>query len=86
VTIGPRQAVSLALALHELATNAAKYGALSNADGQVKLSWSMSTAAPRELRFEWREQGGPLVAPPTRKGFGSRLVNTVMANPVVSGW
>jgi len=80
VTIGPRQAVSLALALHELATNAAKYGAMSNADGRVRLSWSMSSSVPRELRLEWREEGGPPVTSPARKGFGSRLVNTVMAN------
>jgi two-component sensor histidine kinase len=80
VTIGPKQAVSLALALHELATNAAKYGALSTPTGRVRLSWSVAHSAPRDFRFEWREEGGPQVVPPARKGFGSRLVNTVMAN------
>ncbi len=80
VTIGPRQAVSLALALHELATNAAKYGALSTSDGRVHLSWSLTQSAPREFRLTWREENGPPVQPPARKGFGSRLVSTVMAN------
>lgn len=80
ITIGPKQAVSLALAIHELATNAAKYGALSTAAGHVDITWSITSNAPREFRFEWRESGGPPVAPPARKGFGSRLVNTVMAN------
>jgi two-component sensor histidine kinase len=80
VTIGSKQAVSLALALHEMATNAAKYGALTRPEGRVYLNWSVTSAPPREFRFQWREEGGPTVAPPTRKGFGSRLVNTVMAN------
>ena len=80
LTVGSRQAVSLALALHELATNATKYGAMSGPSGRVLVTWSVSAAAPRQLRFEWREEGGPPVVPPAHKGFGSRLVKTVMAN------
>jgi two-component sensor histidine kinase len=73
--IGPRAAMSFALVLHEMATNAVKYGALSTTAGSVCISWELIGAAeePR-LRFEWREQGGPAVKPPSRKGFGSRLI------------
>lgn len=79
VTIGSKQAVSLSLALHEMATNAAKYGALSVPGGRVRIDWTVNAATPREFRFEWLEEGGPRVAPPDRRGFGSRLVKTVMA-------
>ncbi len=67
--------VAFALALHELATNAAKYGALSNDSGTVALSWR--TEGPGDdalLHVIWREQGGPPVTPPARKGFGSALI------------
>ena len=64
-------AVALSMALHELATNALKYGALSTSAGEVRLSWSQSNGV---LRLEWREVGGPPVRPPRRKGFGSRLL------------
>ena len=63
----------LAMALHELATNAVKYGALSNANGKVHVSWETS-GTPDSMRFSWRESGGPQVRPPERKGFGSRLI------------
>jgi PAS domain S-box-containing protein len=77
VTLGPRAALSFALVLHELATNAVKYGALSTAAGSVFISWGLigSSEEPR-LRFEWREQNGPIVQPPGRKGFGSRLIES----------
>jgi PAS domain S-box-containing protein len=67
--------LSLTLALHELATNAAKYGAWSNETGTVAVSWEMIAGgeAP-SVRFIWRESGGPEVVPPERRGFGSRLV------------
>jgi two-component sensor histidine kinase len=75
VRVGPRAAVALALALHELATNAAKYGALSNDDGRVILRWeARGEGAARRLELEWREIGGPAVTPPTRMGFGSRIL------------
>jgi two-component sensor histidine kinase len=63
--------VGLALCLHELATNATKYGALSTPDGRVEVTWA---AAGGRVSLEWREQGGPAVTPPTRKGFGSRIL------------
>ena len=73
VALNGRQAHALTVALHELATNAAKYGALSTETGLVEISW---TAANGELNFTWRERGGPLVIPPTRTGFGTSLLTT----------
>jgi PAS domain S-box-containing protein len=70
--ISPKHALALSLALHELATNAAKYGALSIASGRVQLGWSV---VARVMRLSWRESGGPSVKPPTRRGFGSRILN-----------
>ena len=69
--LGPTAAPAIALAVHELATNAAKYGALSRDGGTVAIDW---TAARRGLRLRWMEQGGPAVAPPAHRGFGHRLV------------
>ncbi|WP_205824934.1 PAS domain-containing protein [Methylobacterium terricola] len=79
LTLQPQVAVALALALHELATNAAKYGSLSNDAGRVEVSWQVQgegngEGAEARFRLEWREQGGPPVAPPTRRGFGSTLI------------
>ena len=72
----PEAAQPVGMVLHELATNAAKYGALSRPDGRVDVSWRRSTGAGGgDLLVEWRESGGPQVAaPPTRTGFGTRLV------------
>ena len=76
-----KQALSLALALHELATNAAKYGALSVPNGTINVTWDCpSTTQGQVLRFAWRETGGPVVAPPTRKGFGSRLIEKTLSS------
>jgi two-component sensor histidine kinase len=73
VSIGPTAAAALALALHELATNAARHGALSRPQGRVALSWGET--APGGIRMTWRETGGPAVAgPPERRGFGSTLI------------
>jgi len=73
--VGPRAALTLAMALHELATNALKYGALSNAAGRVLIQWETDGQAEGgRLDLVWREVGGPAVAPPTRRGFGSRLI------------
>lgn len=69
----PNQAIALAMAFHELANNAAKYGALSNADGKVNLDWQLVEGG-KVLRISWRESGGPVVMPPMRQGFGSRLI------------
>ncbi|MCX7365221.1 MAG: hypothetical protein NTV97_25790, partial [Alphaproteobacteria bacterium] len=62
---------SVGLALHELATNAAKYGALSNNDGQVRVEWRLDDeAGGTRLGIVWTERGGPPVTPPQRQGFG----------------
>jgi two-component sensor histidine kinase len=63
------------VALHELATNAAKYGALSIADGVVNVSWSQPTDGRLVLR--WIDMGGPLVNAPTRHGFGTRVIDSM---------
>jgi two-component sensor histidine kinase len=74
---GAKNAQNLALAFHELATNAAKYGALSNGSGTVRLSWTITgNSKDRMLKIKWRESGGPSVSPPTREGFGSVLLKT----------
>ena len=68
----PNTAQAFAVSLHELANNAAKYGSLSENMGQVDLEWAQN--ADRELVLRWTERGGPPVEPPTRKGFGSRVI------------
>ncbi|CAN7211388.1 sensor histidine kinase [Phenylobacterium sp. LjRoot219] len=78
--VGPTDALNLALVLYELATNASKHGALSEPGGQVSLSW---TPQDEGTRVSWVESGGPPVVPPTRDGFGSRLIRraTVALQP-----
>ncbi len=73
-------AVPIGMAIHELTTNAAKYGALSVSTGKVAVSWTSETQ-PEGLRLKlrWKESGGPAVSPPTRQGFGSRLLHRVLA-------
>jgi len=71
VWVSPRAALALALAFHELSTNAAKYGALSNEDGRVSISWRIVGG---RLRIEWKEINGPAVSEPARRGFGSKLI------------
>ena len=73
--VGPAVALPLGLMMHELSTNAAKYGALSTPAGRVAITWSVdAAAAPPRLRLLWAERGGPPVSEPTRKGFGSSLI------------
>ena len=80
VRLSAKQALSLALAINELATNALKYGALSEAGGTVRIAWKAGRPGSEdEFRLEWRESGGPPVAPPTRRGFGSRIIDTALA-------
>jgi two-component sensor histidine kinase len=71
VELAPDAARHLALVFHELVTNAAKHGALSKPGGRVVISWKKADAA---VRLEWREEGGPVVSPPTKHGFGSKIV------------
>ncbi|RYG57998.1 MAG: sensor histidine kinase [Alphaproteobacteria bacterium] len=81
IEISPQAALSFALVLHELATNAIKYGAFSEdaASGRVKLSWSINAdSTPKSFEFSWIERGGPQVAAPERSGFGSRLIRTTL--------
>ena len=76
----PQTALALAMGVAELCTNAVKYGALSNDVGIVHLSWSVEAAqASQVLRLEWRETGGPVVLPPARRGFGTRLIEVSLA-------
>jgi len=70
----PATALSLGMIFHELATNAAKYGALSTPDGRVLIDWSLADQRDRKLKLVWREIGGPKVTQPDRRGFGSRLI------------
>lgn len=72
--VAPNVALAVSMALHELATNAQKHGALSAAAGRIGLSWRLN-ASRDAVDLEWRETGGPLVSPPTTKGFGSRLLS-----------
>jgi two-component sensor histidine kinase len=76
VKLPARYAINLGLVLHELVTNAAKYGALSTNAGHLEVAWSVveSEDRPKQLRIHWSESGGPPVAPPKRQGFGSRLI------------
>ena len=73
VSLSPREVLALGMTIHELTTNAAKYGALSVREGRVRVTWSLAPGA-RHLRFRWEESGGPPVQPPTRVGFGTRLI------------
>lgn len=73
--LGPDAAQNIGMALHELATNAAKYGALSNGDGRIAITWSIEGG---RFRLEWAERGGPGVAPPSRKGFGSTVLTSLV--------
>lgn len=72
--------LSVTLALHELVTNALKYGALSVAEGSVHIAWEISPGDPARVHLTWRESGGPPVAPPRRKGFGSILIRDLLAS------
>jgi two-component sensor histidine kinase/CheY-like chemotaxis protein len=71
VVLNPASAQTIALALHELVTNAAKYGALSVSKGCLRLGWNLDE---RTVKFNWRESGGPETAAPNRKGFGTRII------------
>ena len=79
VRLEPRVTLALSMALHELATNASKYGALSTGGGHVTIEWSVGIGASgRQLSFRWTEDGGPRVSPPEKTGFGSRMIERVL--------
>ena len=78
VRLTPEAAQGIGMALHELATNAGKYGALSNDDGRVLISWQFGTANEPVFLMSWLEEGGPTVAPPTRKGFGQMVIGRMV--------
>jgi PAS domain S-box-containing protein len=80
VVLKPDLAQAIAAALHELATNAAKYGALSLPEGQVRVEWSR--AADGRVKLRWTEAGGPPVTPPTRKGFGTQVMEAMIRGHV----
>jgi PAS domain S-box-containing protein len=83
VDLASEIAVPIGMAIHELTTNAAKYGALSTEGGRVSISWDVLPGAPAgRLRFLWRETEGPEVRPPSRHGFGSRLLQRVLSTQV----
>ena len=76
VQVGPKCAVAFSMAVHELATNAIKYGALSAETGHVDIAWS---AVDDRFHWQWRERGGPAVTVPDRTGFGSRMIERALA-------
>ncbi|MFZ5719911.1 MAG: sensor histidine kinase [Pseudomonadota bacterium] len=79
--ISPKMALALAMGVHELATNAVKYGALSVPTGLVDIQWRLDApAGSAQLVLEWRERDGPVVEPPTRQGFGTRLLQRGLAH------
>ncbi|WP_407519558.1 HWE histidine kinase domain-containing protein [Methylobacterium oryzisoli] len=83
IRMKPRAALAFVMALHELATNAVKYGALSVEAGRVIVSWEIVDGlAPERLRLRWEELGGPAVTPPTRTGFGSRMIERALASEI----
>jgi two-component system CheB/CheR fusion protein len=76
LTLQPKHALALSMAIHELATNAAKYGALSVKTGQITIGWTTrKTRKGLRLHLQWVESDGPAVKPPVHRGFGTRLIS-----------
>ena len=80
VVLPPKAAVTMAMAFHELCTNAVKYGALSNERGRVDVTWQVSGSRDPILKLQWRERDGPSVVPPTTRGFGSAMIERALAH------
>jgi two-component system CheB/CheR fusion protein len=74
LSLPPNMALALAMALHELCTNACQHGALSTPEGSVAIAWTRTFNEPPHLVLSWRERGGPRVSPPGQRGFGMRLL------------
>src|SRR6185436_567791 len=86
LTLQPSTAMSLALVMHELTTNAAKYGSLSCLTGKLSVTWTVTSESDvHEVILEWRESGGPAVAPPTRRGFGRTLLEQIYSADAAGG-
>jgi two-component sensor histidine kinase len=78
IRFSPKAALVLGIAFNELATNAVKYGALSNGTGSVRIKWTMEPVLEgSQLLLQWQEKDGPPVTPPSHKGFGSRVIEGV---------
>ncbi|WP_171015230.1 HWE histidine kinase domain-containing protein [Methylocystis sp. B8] len=82
VRLTPAAAQGVGMALHELATNAVKYGALSNARGLVRITWRIARSDQPTFLVEWRERGGPKTGPPTHKGFGHTVIERMASSSV----
>lgn len=83
VALTPKAALALAMALHELASNAAKYGALSTVSGRLTIRWTATgDGGGRTLTLAWTETGGPAVSPPTRRGFGTTLIERSLTHEI----
>jgi two-component sensor histidine kinase len=80
LALPPSQVMAMTLVVHELTTNALKYGALSNETGTVKVSWKVDEKDELQLIIRWVELSGPPVAKPTRRGFGSRLLERIIGS------
>lgn len=80
VRLQPKAVLALSMALHELATNAVKHGALSNGTGNVEITWRLAPGDPQRFQLRWAETGGPPVETPRRRGFGSRLIEQGLAH------
>jgi two-component sensor histidine kinase len=76
VALTSNAAMEMGMVVHELATNAAKYGALSNAEGRVRIAWTVVGESAELIAFEWSESGGPAVTPPSRRGIGTALIGS----------
>jgi two-component sensor histidine kinase len=79
IRLSPKAVVAIGMAIHELATNAAKYGALSTPEGRLKVDWRVEEGPRPTLRLTWTERDGPPVSPPSRLGFGARLLEKGLA-------
>lgn len=82
VSLAPNDALSLGMAIHELATNASKYGGLSTHEGTIHVHWKL--VAPELVEIHWREEGGPPVRAPDRRGFGMELIEKIVAHELQS--